>query len=133
MREEVQDALVSEGGWTKGTLLKLKKIDSALREVGRVYGLMHCKSLQSSVLSYLTEYDNPVALPRLTMVDFDLGNGQIVPPGYKVAIDMHAVHLDPKVYPDPKRCDLFRFSKLRSEVGGTASKHGFATVDSHVS
>jgi cytochrome P450 len=67
------------------------------------------------------------------MVNFDLGNGQIVPPGYKVAIDMHSVHFNPENYPDPKRCDLFRFSKLRSELGGTESKYGFATVDSHVS
>lgn len=112
MRKEVQEALDSEGGWTKGSLLKFRKIDSALREVGRVYGLMH------------------FALPRYTMVDFDLGNGQIVPPGYKVAVDMHAVHFDPNVYPDPKRCDLFRFSKLR-ELGGTDAKYGFATVDNH--
>lgn len=66
------------------------------------------------------------------MVDFDLGNGQVVPPGYKVAIDMQAVHFNPDIYPDPERCDLFRFSKLReTEVMG--SKYGFTTVDSHVS
>ncbi|KXN90613.1 Nitrite reductase [NAD(P)H] [Leucoagaricus sp. SymC.cos] len=112
MRYEVQEALESEGGWTKGAFLKMKKIDSALREVGRVYGLMH------------------FALPRYTMVEFDLGDGQIVPPGYKVAIDMHAVHFNPDVYPDPRHCDLFRFSKLR-EVDGTDAKYGFATVDNH--
>lgn len=66
------------------------------------------------------------------MVDFDLGNGQVVPPGYKVAIDMQAVHYNPDIYPDPERCDLFRFSKLReTEVMG--SKYSFTTVDSHVS
>jgi cytochrome P450 len=73
-----------------------------------------------------------VALPRYTMVDFDLGNGHVVPSGYKVAIDMHAVHFNPDIYPDPRRCDLFRFSKLR-EADSTDSKYGFATVDSHVS
>ncbi|KAF9452383.1 cytochrome P450 [Macrolepiota fuliginosa MF-IS2] len=112
IRKEVQEALDSEGGWTKGALLKFKKIDSALREVGRVYGLMF------------------FGLPRYTMVNFDLGNGQFVPPGYKVAIDMRAVHFNPHVYPDPERCDLFRFSKMR-ENEGTESKYGFATVDSN--
>jgi predicted ATPase len=45
VREEVQEALASEGGWTKGAIQKFKKLDSALREVGRVYGLMHCKCI----------------------------------------------------------------------------------------
>lgn len=44
---------------------------------------------------------------------------------------MKAFHFDPAVYPDPYRCDLFRFSKLRnSEESDT--KYGFATVDSNV-
>jgi predicted Zn-dependent protease len=60
MRQEVQEALDSEGGWTKGALLKFRKIDSALREVGRVYGLMHCKQPSSPISSretrsYLTD------------------------------------------------------------------------------
>lgn len=65
------------------------------------------------------------------MVEFDLGNGQIVPPGYKVAIDIRAVHFNPDVYPEPERCDLFRFSKMRG-VEGMESKYGFATVDANV-
>lgn len=73
-----------------------------------------------------------VALPRYTMVEFDLGNGKVVPPGYKIAIDIKAVHFNADIYPDPGRCDLFRFSNLRGteEMG---SKYGFATVDAHVS
>ena len=31
---EIQEALKSEGGWTKGALLKFKKVDSTLQEVG---------------------------------------------------------------------------------------------------
>ncbi|EKM80951.1 hypothetical protein AGABI1DRAFT_119490 [Agaricus bisporus var. burnettii JB137-S8] len=112
IRQEVQEALESEGGWTKGALTKFKKIDSALREVGRVYGLMY------------------FALSRYTMVEFDLGNGQVVPPGYKVAIDMRAVHFNPEVYPEPERCDLFRFSDMRN-TEGMESKYGFATVDAN--
>lgn len=42
IRDEVNAALESEGGWNKMSLLKFRKIDSTLREVGRVYGLMHC-------------------------------------------------------------------------------------------
>ena len=40
MRTEIRAALESEGGdWNKASLLKMWKIDSALREVGRIYGL----------------------------------------------------------------------------------------------
>lgn len=43
IREEVEAALESEGGWTKAAVDKFFKIESALREVGRYYGLMHCE------------------------------------------------------------------------------------------
>lgn len=72
-----------------------------------------------------------VALPRIALVGCDLGDGNHVPPGYRVAIDMKAIHFNPQVYPDPDRCDLFRFAKLRGE-NPSDSKYSFTTVDSHV-
>ncbi|KAF5386049.1 hypothetical protein D9615_002542 [Tricholomella constricta] len=108
IREEVLTALDSEGGWTKLALSKFKKIDSALREVGRVY----------------------VALPRISMLGHDLLDGTRVPPGHRVAIDMKAVHFNPQAYSDPDRCDLFRFSKMREDEEDNSSKYGFATPDS---
>lgn len=41
MRAEVIQALQQEGGWTKKALLRFGRIDSALTEVGRVFGLAH--------------------------------------------------------------------------------------------
>lgn len=72
-----------------------------------------------------------VGLPRFTMVQTDLHDGTFIPPGYKIAVDMKAIHFDPDVYPEPDVCDLFRFSKLRAQDGGN-NKYGFTTVDSHV-
>ncbi|CAA7263163.1 unnamed protein product [Cyclocybe aegerita] len=112
MRQEIGEALECEGGWTKEALDKLNKVDSALREIGRYYGLMH------------------FALPRCAVVGYDLGNGTHIPPGYRVAIDMKRIHFNPDTYPDPNRCDIFRFSKLRSEESSGA-KYAFATVDSN--
>ena len=66
------------------------------------------------------------------MVDCDLGDGLYVPLGHRVAIDMTAIHFDPNIYPDPYRCDVFRFSKLREQNGDDSAKYGFATVDSSV-
>ena len=65
------------------------------------------------------------------MVDYDLQDGTHIPSGSKVAIDLKAVHFDPQIYPDPERCDLFRFSKLR-EKESTDMKYGFSTLDPNV-
>ena len=43
----MERALESEGGWTKGALDKFYKLDSALREIGRFYGLMQCLLLNA--------------------------------------------------------------------------------------
>ena len=67
------------------------------------------------------------------MLQTDLGDGTYVPAGHRVAIDMKAVHYDPQVYPDPHRCDVFRFSKLREKDGSDTSEYNFSTVDSWVS
>jgi len=63
-------------------------------------------------------------------VGCDLGDGMHIAPGHRVAIDMTAIHFDPHIYPDPNRCDVFRFSKLRAKDGIDSAKYGFATVDS---
>ncbi|KAF9012312.1 cytochrome P450 [Cyathus striatus] len=112
IRAEILDALETEGGWTKSALLKFRKIDSALREVGRVYGLMY------------------FALSRFALKGCDLGDGTSIPPGHRIAIDMKAIHYNPDIYSDPEQCDLFRFSKLREQEGSDA-RYGFATIDSH--
>jgi len=110
IRTEVKEALEVEGGWTKAAINKFYKIDSALREVGRYYGLTH------------------FALPRFAVVGCDLEDGTHVPPGYRVAIDMKTIHFNPLVYPDANRCDLFRFSKMGTIIGSEA-QCGFTTVD----
>ena len=56
----------------------------------------------------------------------------MVPAGQRVVIDIKSIHFDPEIYPEPDRCDLFRFSRLR-DTDGNDSKYGFATVDKHVS
>jgi len=47
IRTEVEEAVESEGGWTKAALDKFYKLDSALREIGRFYGLMQCLLLNA--------------------------------------------------------------------------------------
>lgn len=70
-------------------------------------------------------------LSRVAMHGCELDDGTHVPPGFRVAVDIRAIHFNPDVYQDPDRCDLFRFSKMRSQDGAD-SKYGFAMVDSNV-
>ena len=65
------------------------------------------------------------------MVGYDLKDGTHIPPGSKVTLDLQRIHFNPQIYPDPERCDLFRFSKLR-EKEDTDTKYGFATLDPNV-
>lgn len=131
MRSEIKEALESEGGdWNKASLLNMRKIDSAFREVGRLYALGYGEFFRSSMPVYpfntLSE-----ALTRYAMVGYDLQDGTYIPPGSKVAIDLKRIHFNPQIYPNPERRDLFRFSKLR-EKEGTDIKYGFATLDPNV-
>lgn len=72
MRSEIKEALESENGWTKGAIDKMVKIDSALREVGRYYGLVHCGSCScvwgirncSHLVSYAESGGNAWLRPR---------------------------------------------------------------------
>lgn len=84
-----------------------------------------------SLLGYTTAYNPLATLSRVAMLGCDLGDGTHVPPGFRVAVDIRAIHFDPDVYEDPDRCDLFRFSKMRAKDGAD-SKYGFAMVDSNV-
>jgi cytochrome P450 len=66
------------------------------------------------------------------MFDIDLHDGTRIPAGHRIAVDIRAVHYNPTIYPDPGRCDLFRFMKLKDREGN-GLKHNFSTVDGHVS
>ncbi|KAJ8516847.1 hypothetical protein ONZ45_g5887 [Pleurotus djamor] len=129
IRREIRQALEEENGWNKASLQRFMKLDSILREVGRVYGLMQ------------------LGMGRLTVASGHLSDGTVIPPWYTVVINMKTVHFNPLVYPNPYTFDPFRFSKLREEEGvnqvsplgarltsiprivDSSVKHGFTTVD----
>lgn len=86
----------------------------------------------SLLQAYLSFNALSVALTRYAMVGYDLEDGTHIPPGSKVTLDLTRIHFNPQIYPNPERCDLFRFSKLR-EKEDTDIKYGFATLDPNVS
>ncbi|KAF8888638.1 cytochrome P450 [Infundibulicybe gibba] len=128
IRAEIRYALESEGGeWNKAALQKCRQIDSMLKEVGRVYGLMFSEPL---ILWTVVVVIMPrlAALGRVAMQGVDLGDGTSIPPGMIIGMDIQAIHFDPKIYPDPERFDAFRFSRLR-ENQAVDTKYGFSTIN----
>jgi cytochrome P450 len=109
IRTEVLEAVESADGWNKTSLAKFRKLDSLLKEVGRVYGL------------------SMLGLNRIAMRDVHLPDGTLIPAGYQVSVDLRTVHFNPDVYPNPNQFDAFRFSKLR-ESEDSDIKHSFTTV-----
>ncbi|KAF5336270.1 hypothetical protein D9758_016054 [Tetrapyrgos nigripes] len=115
IRAEITQALQEGGGWSKTALLRFSRIDSALTEVGRVFGLAH------------------VGSHRIALEDLNLGDGTCVPRGSTVVVDHQPVHFDEGYYQDAEKCDLLRFYKLRQkeERPITDPKHTFVSADGH--
>ena len=80
---------------------------------------------------HMNANNNIDTLNRIAVHGCELDDGTHVPPGFRVAVDIRAIHFDTDFYQDPDRCDLFRFSKMRSQDGAD-SRYGFAMVDSNV-
>ncbi|KAI1176314.1 cytochrome P450 [Nemania sp. FL0916] len=95
----------------KTSLLKLKKMDSFIKESQRM---------------------NPIGLTTMMRVVMDrkglkLSSGHVIPCGETVAGPNHAINFSPKIYPNATEFDGFRYSKLR-EVPGNESKHQFIST-----
>ncbi|KAI4185316.1 MAG: hypothetical protein L6R41_004203 [Letrouitia leprolyta] len=100
IREEVIRVLAEEEGgkWTKTSLNRCHRADSALRESLRVSNFMS-RNVQKKVLAregVENKYE-----------------GWRAPMGSYIAVDMHNPQHDPSIYPEPENYDAFRFSRAR--------------------
>ncbi|KAF8204330.1 cytochrome P450 [Mycena galopus ATCC 62051] len=110
IRQEIIEAVESEGGYNKASLAKMRKLDSTLREAGRFYSI------------------SPIGLGRLTIKPAVMVDGTVVPSGYNIAVPLKPIHFDENVYPEPYKFDCFRFSKLR-ESKGSDIKYRFTNIE----
>jgi len=110
IRAEVRLALTTEGGWNKAAISGFRKLDSVLKEVGRLHGL------------------GQFGLWRRTIKNGTLPDGTVIPAGYTVMVDIQNIHMNPKIYPNPENFDPFRFSKLSDKEGNDA-QYGFTTIN----
>ncbi|KAJ7032428.1 cytochrome P450 [Mycena alexandri] len=99
LRQEAQRVLAEHHGiWTKASVSKLIRLDSAMRESARVSGI------------------GGSALARRVEVDLTLPNGLVIPRGNYIGVSMDGVHFDEDIYPRAHEYDAFRFSRLREET-----------------
>ncbi|KAJ7765292.1 cytochrome P450 [Mycena metata] len=106
LREEDQRVLAEHHGiWTKASVSKLIRLDSAMRESARGSGIIE------------RDYSGigGSALARRIGVDLTLPNGLVILKGNYVGVLMEGVHFDEDIYP-------FRFSRVREEAEKFADK-----------
>jgi len=107
LRQEVE-GIIETDGWTKAALLKMRKVDSFLKESQRI------NTLAASTLS------------RVALKDFTFSDGTFIPAGTFVSAAMRAMHLDETVYHDANVFNPWRFSDKRE--GGESTKHQMVTT-----
>lgn len=114
LRIELNEALQQEGGWSKSTLNRLRKLDSVLKESQRFNPVF--------LLTFNRVYHQPIAL----------SNGVTLPPGTRVAVPAHAMLQDADHVPGPappEEFDGFRYFRLRGDPAN-AQRYMFAMTDS---
>ncbi|KAK2820022.1 hypothetical protein FQN49_007797 [Arthroderma sp. PD_2] len=91
LREEVEMVIAEEGGITsKSAMMKLRKLDSFLREIG---------------------------MERKVLSTTELSDGTILPAGCQFGFNSNETNLDPLLWENPDKFDGFRFERLRAFEG----------------
>ncbi|KAK8013412.1 hypothetical protein PG991_009005 [Apiospora marii] len=117
LREELEQVLSADPNLTQKTsLLKLKKMDSFIKESQRM---------------------NPLGLTTMMRVVMDpkglkLSTGHTIPYGETVSGPNHAVNFNPVTYPNPHEFDGFRFSRLREIPGNETKYQLISTSTEHI-
>ncbi|RYP66018.1 hypothetical protein DL771_007999 [Monosporascus sp. 5C6A] len=111
LRQEIIEVL-SEGGWAKTSLYKLKLMDSFLKEGQRLHPL------------------NTVSMSRYVEKDTELSDGTILPQGSRVMVA--GSYMDPTIYPDPERFDAARFLHMRQQPGQENNWQFVTTTPAHL-
>ncbi|EGN93634.1 hypothetical protein SERLA73DRAFT_189361 [Serpula lacrymans var. lacrymans S7.3] len=98
LREEVE-AIIEQEGWSKNALVKMRKVDSFLKEAQRFDGL------------------GCISMSRKALKDFTFSDGTFIPAGCIVSVAAYPIHHDADIYADPHVFQPFRFADLREGEG----------------
>ncbi|RYP60188.1 hypothetical protein DL770_010048 [Monosporascus sp. CRB-9-2] len=111
LRQEIIEVL-SEGGWAKTSLYKLKLMDSFLKEGQRLHPMA------------------AASMNRYVEKDIELSDGTILPKGSRVMVA--SSYMDPTIYSDPERFDAARFLHMRQRPGQENSWQFVTTTPAHL-
>jgi cytochrome P450 len=111
LREEII-SVVSENGWTKASLQKLRLMDSFLKESQRFTPM------------------GEVSMNRYVERKLELSDGTVIPKGSRIFVA--GAYTNPAVYDDPEKFDAFRFARKRLEPGQTNAWGHVTTSASHM-
>ncbi|CAI7672189.1 unnamed protein product [Penicillium manginii] len=98
LRDEILAVIAEDGCLKKSSLLKLKLMDSVMKETQRVHPV------------------SMVSLSRLAKKEIPLSDGTIIPKGAMIGVSTHT-NTDPTIYPSPELYDGYRFHKKRQQPG----------------
>ncbi|GKZ34378.1 hypothetical protein AbraIFM66950_004609 [Aspergillus brasiliensis] len=130
LRQEVLDALEADGGWKKTTLLRMRKLDSFMKESQR----MNPPSLSMNVPPISSPQSSLTSLPFSSLLvgykrqfteAIELSDGLHLPAGSHVEFPIVPIQHDS--VEDPTRFDGLRYYRLRQSRGETY-RHQFATT-----
>ncbi|KAJ4416761.1 hypothetical protein N0V82_006572 [Gnomoniopsis sp. IMI 355080] len=110
LREEVRTVLKEYGTFTTAALQKMKKLDSFMREVMRVYPL-----------SWGT-------FQRKVHKDVVLSNGQVLPAGCVIEVASYNSAHDPELVSNPKEFDPYRSYRQREQQELQGMQHAAAAA-----
>ena len=103
VREEAAAILgEGDGKWTKASLARCNRADSAMRESMRVSNFMSRNILRK-------------VMPEQGIDNVD--QGWHAPQGTFIGVDMHGIQHDADIYPEPNTYDAFRFSRSKEGSG----------------
>ncbi|KAJ5987871.1 hypothetical protein N7481_003081 [Penicillium waksmanii] len=98
LRDEIRAVVAEDGCLKKSSLLKLKLMDSVMKETQRLQPV------------------SMISLNRLARKEIPLSDGTVIPKGAMIGVSTHT-NEDETIYPSPQIYDGYRFYKKRQEPG----------------
>lgn len=118
LREEVESVLKEESGMSKAAIVKMRRVDSFLKECQRINAL-DSGTLPHDHTSSTSSKATPstVTMLRSALRDYTFSDGTTVPAGTFVAAAKVSSHFNDEFYDDPYEFDPWRFVALRDKDG----------------
>ncbi|CAI7650500.1 unnamed protein product [Penicillium pancosmium] len=125
LRDEIQAVVAEDGCLKKSSLLKLRLMDSVMKETQRTHpvSMSEFNPLKTPTRGQSSRPGTPLpyelprfSLNRLARKEIPLSDGTVIPKGAMIGVSTHT-NEDETIYPSPQIYDGYRFYKKRQEPG----------------